>query len=100
MPKTIVDQELLLRVAKNSRLELTEKEAQQFLPQFKEILEAFEKIGQVDTKGTEPAFHPVPLKNRYREDKIENGLSNEKALGNATHQKQPYFKGPKAIDSQ
>ncbi len=98
MPKTKVDRELLLRVAKNCRLELTEKEIQQFLPQFKEILEAFEKIDSVDVKGIEPAFHPVPLKNRMREDKIEKCLGNEEALSNAVHQKQPYFKGPKAIE--
>lgn len=98
MPKTVVDRGLLLRVAKNARLELTEKEIQQFLPQFKEILEAFEKIGEVDTKGTEPAFHPIPLKNRVREDKTSTCLGNKEALSNAVHQKPPYFKGPKAIE--
>lgn len=100
MPKTKVDRELLLKVAKNARLELTEKEMQQFLPQFKDILEAFEKIGQVDIKGTEPAFHPIPLKNRLREDAMEKCLDNAEALSNAVHQKSPYFKGPKAIESQ
>lgn len=98
MPKTTIDRELLLRVAKNARLELTEKEIQRFLPQFMEILEAFEKIDKVNVQGIEPAFHPVPLKNRMREDKIEKCLGNEEALSNAVHQKPPYFKGPKAID--
>jgi aspartyl-tRNA(Asn)/glutamyl-tRNA(Gln) amidotransferase subunit C len=98
MEKTKINRELLAKVARNARLELTEKEIESFLPQFREILDAFEKIGQVEIKNTEPAFHPIPLQNRCREDKTNACLSNEEALANAVHQKQPYFKGPKAIE--
>lgn len=98
MPKTKVDRELLLKVAQNARLELTEAEIKRFLPQLQEILTAFEKIDQVDIKGIKPAFHPIPLQNHWREDKTEPCLSNEEALKNAVHQKPPYFKGPKAIE--
>lgn len=98
MPKITVDRELLLRVAKNCRLELTEFEIKAFLPQFSEILKAFEKIDSVDIKGIEPAFHPIPLQNRWREDKVKPSISNEEALQNAVQKKPPYFKGPKAIE--
>lgn len=97
MAKIKVDRELLQRVAKNCRLELSEKEIQQFLPELREILEAFEKIDHVNIQGIEPAFQPIPLENRWREDRIEKCLSNEEALSNAVHQKPPYFKGPQAI---
>lgn len=98
MPKINVNRELLLQVAKNARLELTEKEIQQFLPQFREMLAAFEKIEKVDITSTKPAFQPIPLRNRWREDAVEKSLSNEEALSNAVHQKPPYFKGPQAIE--
>ena len=98
MPKVKVNRELLLKVAQNARLELTEKEIKTLLPQLQEILAAFEKIDEVEVKGVSPAFHPIPLQNRWREDKTEPCLSNEQALQNAKHQKAPYFKGPKAIE--
>ncbi|MBU0635832.1 Asp-tRNA(Asn)/Glu-tRNA(Gln) amidotransferase subunit GatC [Candidatus Micrarchaeota archaeon] len=98
MPKLKVDRELLQRVAKNARLELSETEINAFLPQLQEILSAFKKIEEVDIKGTKPAFHPIPLSNKWREDKIEKCLENEQALENAVHKKSPYFKGPKAIE--
>lgn len=98
MPKVTVNRELLLSVAKNARLELTDAEIKLFLPQLQEILKAFEKIDSVDVKGIEPAFHPIPLQNRWREDVVTPSLPNEDALKNSVHKKPPYFKGPKAIE--
>lgn len=98
MPKTQVDRDLLIRVAQNARLQLSEKEIQTILPQLQEILATFEKIERVNVSKTKPAFHPVPLQNRWRNDTVTNSLSNANALKNAVHQKPPYFKGPKAIE--
>ncbi len=98
MPKLKVDRTLLLRVAKNAHLELTEAEIKTFLPQFEEILSAFEKIGKVNISGVAPAFQPIPLSNRFRGDEVKPGLSNAEALQNAVHKDPPYFKGPKAME--
>lgn len=98
MTETKVDRELLLQVAKNARITLTEHEIQAFLPQLQEILHTFNKIAQVNVENTEPAFHPIPLQNRWRKDETKPCLNNETALKNAKHQQAPYFKGPKAMD--
>ncbi|MFH1586308.1 MAG: Asp-tRNA(Asn)/Glu-tRNA(Gln) amidotransferase subunit GatC [Candidatus Diapherotrites archaeon] len=92
-----VDKELLLRVAKNARLELTDKEIKKFLPELKEILESFSKLDEVDVSKEKPSFQPIELKNVMREDKVEKCLTQEEALSLTQHKKDGYFKGPKVV---
>ncbi len=95
--KVKVDKELLLRVAKNARLELTDKEIKKFLPELKEILESFSKLDEIDVSTEKPSFQPIELKNVMREDKVEECLSQEEALSLTQHKKDGYFKGPKVL---
>ena len=97
MPKPKVDNALLLKVAKNARLSLTAAEAKKFLPQLQEIIEAFSKLDRLDVSKEQPSFQPLPLKNVFREDKAEKCLSVEEALGNTSHKKDSYFKGPRVV---
>ena len=92
-----VSRELLERVAKNARLKLSEAEIQKLLPQFSEMLETFKKISELDIKGVEPAFHPVEMKNVFREDKVGKCLPQDAALANTVHKKNGYFKGPRVV---
>ena len=92
-----VDKELIKRVAIVARLELTGEEEIQFVEDFKEILDAFSKIEEVDTSGLEPSFQPVEIRNRLRGDNVEDSFTQEEALSNTSHKKDGYFKGPKAI---
>lgn len=90
-----VDKKLLLRVAENARLNLTEAEIKEFLPQLKEILEAFSKLDEIDVSKEKPSFQPIALENVMREDKAEKCLSQEEALKNTKNKKDGYFLGPK-----
>ena len=92
-----VDKELIEHVAELARLKLTPEEEKKFLEDFKEILEAFSAIDKVDTKDVEAKFHPVDMKDRFRDDLVEDSLSQEEALENTKHKKDGYFKGPRAI---
>jgi len=92
-----VDKELLQHVAVIARLKLTDKEIKEFIPELKEILEAFSKLDKVDTKGIKPSFQPVEIKDVTREDKIEASLTQEEALANSPNKKDGYFKGPRAV---
>lgn len=92
-----VDKELIEHIAGLARLKLTEQEIKKFLPQLKEILQAFSKLDEVNTSNTKPSFQPVELKNMLREDKVKPCLSQEKALSNAKEKKDGYFKGPMAV---
>ena len=92
-----VDKELIKHVAELARLRLSEKEAETFAAELKEVLNNFSKIDECKTDDVEPSFQPVLIKNHLREDKIVKSLSQEDALKNAKDTKDGYFKGPKAI---
>ena len=92
-----VNKELIEHIASLARLKLTEKEIKKFLPQLKEILDAFSKLDELNTKNVKSSFHPVELKNFMREDKAGKCLSVEEALSNTKHKKDSYFKGPRAV---
>lgn len=91
------NRELIEKIASISRLNLTESEVNEFLPQLKEILNAFSKIKEIDTENVKPSFQPLEIKNVYREDKTEKCLSQEEALKNTKHKENGFFKGPKTI---
>ena len=97
MPKPKVDRELLLKVAANARLNLTDAEVKKFLPQLGAVLESFSKLDELDVSREAPSFQPIQLKNVFREDKAGKCLSQEEALSNTRHRKGGYFKGPKVV---
>ncbi|MDO8740695.1 MAG: Asp-tRNA(Asn)/Glu-tRNA(Gln) amidotransferase subunit GatC [Candidatus Woesearchaeota archaeon] len=92
-----VDKELIEHVAELARLKLTNEEIDKFLPQLKEILDAFSKLDEIDVTDTKPSFQPIDLKNVMREDKVEKCLTQEEALSLTEHKKDGYFKGPRAV---
>ncbi len=92
-----IDKDLIRHVAEVARLELTDAEIKEFLPQLKDILETFSQIQKVDTANIKPSFHPIELNGAMREDVPKESLSNEAALKNTVHKKDGYFKGPRII---
>ncbi len=97
MQKQQVDKQLLLRVAANARLNLTEQEIERFLPQLQEILAAFSKLDEIDVSKEQPSFQPIKLVNVMREDKTGKCLSQKEALQNTKNKKEGYFLGPKVV---
>jgi len=95
--KPPVDRELLLRVAANARLNLTEDEIKKFLPQLREILSAFGTLDELDVSNEKPCFQPIKLENVSRQDNVGKCVSQEEALQNTKHKKDGYFMGPKVV---
>jgi len=92
-----INKELIEKVAKNARWELTKEEKEEFIPQLKEILESFSTINEAPVHNLHPSFQPISIKNIFREDKTEDCLTQEQALQNTTHKKDGFFKGPKTL---
>jgi len=90
-----INKDLLLKIAKTARLNLTDAEIDEFLPQLEEVLENFKKIDKVDTKNVSPALHPIEIKPFEREDKVEKCLDHEKVLALSKLVKNDYFVGPR-----
>ncbi len=93
-----VDEELIRHVAKVARLNLSEGEIKKFVPQFKEILESFEILNEVDVKDTKMSIQPIEIRNILREDTPKEGFTQSEALMlSKNNKKEGYFKGPKAV---
>ncbi|MEM2131090.1 MAG: Asp-tRNA(Asn)/Glu-tRNA(Gln) amidotransferase subunit GatC [Candidatus Woesearchaeota archaeon] len=95
--KKEITNEYLLEISKNARLNLSEQEIQEILPQLQDILNYFSEIQEIETENTEPSFHPIELKNNFREDIVKKSIDNETALKNTMHKKDGYFKGPRIL---
>lgn len=93
----IVTKETLQKVAKNARLNLTEKELEEFLPQIKDVINAFSDISRAETKGVEPSIQPIHLKSGMRDDKPKKPLSEDEIFANTRLKKDGYFKGPRVL---
>jgi len=92
-----INKELIERVAKNSKLRLSENEIKEFLPQFKEILDTFSELKKINTDNVKPSFQPIEVKNKVREDIIKESIDVKELLKNTKHKKDNYFLGPKTL---
>ncbi len=97
MPEKI-DSEQVRKVAKLSRLELSDAEVAEFTGQLGAILEYVEQMNELDTADVEPLAHCLPISNVFRADEIKPSLGTDKALANAPEREGPFFKVPKILD--
>ncbi len=93
-----IDRTQVRKVAKLSRLELTEPEVEEFTGQLSAILDYVEKMNELDTTDIEPLAHCLPISNVLREDCARESLGTEKVLANAPQRDEEFFKVPKILD--
>ncbi|UCC97257.1 MAG: Asp-tRNA(Asn)/Glu-tRNA(Gln) amidotransferase subunit GatC [Phycisphaerales bacterium] len=93
-----IDEVQVRRVARLSRLDLTEAEVEEFTDQLSAILDYVEKMNELDTEGIEPLAHCLPISNVFRDDCIVESLGTEKTLANAPQRDGEFFKVPKILD--
>jgi len=93
-----IDQKQVRKVAKLSRLDLSEDEVQEFTGQLGAIIEYVEKMNELDTDNVEPLAHCLPVSNVFREDSVRESIGTDKALANAPDRDDSFFKVPKILD--
>ena len=94
-----IDPEHVRKVAKLARLELDEREVEEFAGQLSSILEYVEKMNELDTEDVEPLAHCLPISNVLREDVVKESIGIEAALGNAPQRDGEFFRVPKILDA-
>jgi aspartyl-tRNA(Asn)/glutamyl-tRNA(Gln) amidotransferase subunit C len=94
-----LDESQVRKVAKLSRLELTDSEVEEFAGQLSAILDYVEKMNELDTGDVEPLAHCLPISNVFREDRAGESLGADKALANAPLRDGDFFKVPKILDA-
>ncbi|MBI4682284.1 MAG: Asp-tRNA(Asn)/Glu-tRNA(Gln) amidotransferase subunit GatC [Nitrospirae bacterium] len=85
-------------VALLARLELSDEEKILFSKQVGSIIDYIDKLDKLNTSDIEPTAHVLPLKNVFREDKLNPSLPREKALQNAPGKNDNFFRVPKIIE--
>lgn len=93
-----VNKELISRLEKLARLQLTETERAQFAGDLTRILEMVDKLREPDTAGVEPLAYPTEMETEWREDLVGPQLSQSGALKNAPKHDGQFFRVPKIIE--
>jgi aspartyl-tRNA(Asn)/glutamyl-tRNA(Gln) amidotransferase subunit C len=93
-----IDEAEVRKVAKLSRLDLSEEEVAEFAEQLSAILGYVEKMNELDTEGVEPLAHCLPVRNVFREDAVQESMGTGTTLANAPDADEEFFKVPKILD--
>jgi aspartyl-tRNA(Asn)/glutamyl-tRNA(Gln) amidotransferase subunit C len=95
-----IDQGQVKKVAKLSRLQLSDEEVKEFAGQLSAILDYMEKLNELDTTSVEPLAHCLPITNVFRADEVKESLGTGKTLANAPQRDGDFFKVPKILDDR
>lgn len=93
-----ITREEVAYVAHLARLEFSESEEETFTGQLNEILLYMDKLNGVDTSGVEPLSHAIALSNAFRDDKVQESISQERSLANAPDPRGEFFRVPRVIE--
>lgn len=87
-------------VARLARLRLSPEELEVYGRQCRELLEHVATIQGIDTEGVDPTSHPLPMTNRFREDRVtpESVLDRDEVLSQAPNAEGEFFRVPPAIE--
>jgi aspartyl-tRNA(Asn)/glutamyl-tRNA(Gln) amidotransferase subunit C len=96
-PSERISAEVVVKVSRLARLDVTPDEVQRITTQMAGMLEHFADIDALDLSGVEPMTQPYPLSNVFREDVVVTGLDREEVLANAPAAEDGRFRVPPIV---
>jgi aspartyl-tRNA(Asn)/glutamyl-tRNA(Gln) amidotransferase subunit C len=93
-----VDKDTVNKIARLSRIAISDAEAEKMVGELNGILAWVEQLGEVDCTGVEPMTAVIPNKLRLRDDVITDGDVRDKVLANAPAREGSFFGVPKVIE--
>ena len=94
----IIDDALISKLEKLSRLELREEEKEKVKEDLNNMLVMFDKLNEIYTENVEPLLYVLDEENdMFRDDEVGEELSNDEALQNAEESNKPFFVVPKFL---
>lgn len=87
-------------IALLSRLELSPEERRRAEGELTQILNSFEKLGELDTQNVQPTSHVFPVVNVLREDVSRPGLPTHAVLQNAPESAANMFQVPRVVEAE
>lgn len=85
-------------VARLARLGLNEEEKERMAKQLSNILDYADILKKIDTQNVPPTSYAIPMKNIFREDKVDPCLEIEELISNAPDLEAHMFRVPKIIE--
>ena len=92
-----IDNSVVKKIANLSKINLSDKELENFKHELNKILDWVDDLKKVDTKMVEPMLSVFNENMKMREDKVEQTKTNE-ILSNAPEKKESFFVVPKVIE--
>ena len=96
-PSERISAEVVVKVSRLARLDVTPDEVQRITTQMAGMLEHFTDIDALDLSDIEPMTQPYPLSNVFREDVVVKGLDREEVLANAPAAEDGRFRVPPIV---
>ena len=96
-PSERISAEVVVKVSRLARLDVTPDEVQRITTQMAGMLEHFADIDALDLSDIEPMTQPYPLSNVFREDVVVKGLDREEVLANAPAAEDGRFRVPPIV---
>lgn len=94
-----IDLDLILKLEKLSRLELSAPERETLIQDLNDILQMVERLQELDTEGVAPLVYVnETTAESQRPDEVQGAVSREAALRNAPRHDGSFFRVPKVID--
>ena len=93
-----VDKDTVNKIARLSRIAISEQEAEKMVGELNGILAWIEQLGEVDVTGVEPMTAVIPNTLRLRDDVVTDGNMRDKVLANAPAKEGIFFGVPKVIE--
>ena len=95
-----IDEKIVEKIAKLSRLRLSQPEIKSYSEELKAILKYIDNLNRVNTDSVEPTCHAVDtVKNVFRNDIVKKSLDRKEALKNGPKTTGEYFVVPKIIET-
>lgn len=92
-----INEDLILKLEKLSRLSLSPEDRKIIKDDLKSILNMIDKLQEVDTENEDPLIYMNQEEYRWRADKINNELDRQDALKNSPNATEEYFTVPKVL---
>ena len=93
-----VDIDTVKRVARLSRIAVTEEEAGRMTGELNVILGFVEQLSEADVEGVEPMTSVIPIAMRKREDAVTDGDKAADIVANAPATEENFFLVPKVVE--
>lgn len=92
-----VNDELVSKLARLSRLHFSEEEKQAIREDLQKMISFVDKLNELNTDGLEPVLHMSSEVNKLRTDEVRGSVTAAEALSNGHGKQGDFFTVPKVI---